>query len=75
MYEKIKQVLVEYDDLSPDMIKPESDFQKDLGLSSFDIIELCAILEDEYQIKVMDKDLQTIQTIDDLVNYIKLNIK
>jgi acyl carrier protein len=50
-------------------IKMESQFISDLGFSSFELMEMCGNMEDIYDIHIDTRDLLTITTIGDFVNY------
>lgn len=51
-------------------IQMESQFISDLGFSSFELMEMCGNMEDIYDIHIDTRDLLTITTIGDFVNYI-----
>ena len=51
-------------------IKPESDFAKDLGADSLDVVELVMSIEDEFDIEIEDQAASQITTIQDALNYI-----
>lgn len=70
MFERIKGFLCEYNGLDPDSILPESKFEIDLGLTSYDVVEMCAQLEEEVGVEIQEEALAKIETVNDLVEYI-----
>ncbi len=47
-----------------------SDFKKDLGLSSFDFVNLMFLIEKKYSIVVEEESFRKLVTIGDLIDYI-----
>ncbi len=56
-------------------IKPDSDFQDDLGADSLAIVELVMALEEEFGIEISDEEAESIYTVGDAVEYIKKHQK
>ena len=54
-------------------INEDSELAGDLDLTSFQLVEMCAELEDEFAIEISEEDLSDIITIGDLVNVITKN--
>ncbi len=54
-----------------DNIKPESTFVADLGLQSYNLIEMCCSIEEKYDIEVSEDDIINIFTVSDLAGYIE----
>ena len=52
-------------------IKPESDFVKELGADSLDVVELVMAIEDEFDIEIEDQVVSQITTVQDALNYIE----
>ena len=52
-------------------VKPESDFGKELGADSLDVVELVMAIEDEFEIEIEDQIASQITTIQDALNYIE----
>ena len=47
-------------------ISPEKDLFKDLGLTSLHVVELIAMIEDEFDIMIPMNEIQHIKTVKDL---------
>ena len=59
--------------INQDSIKDESNFINDLGADSLNIVEIVMEIEDEYGIVIPDEDVEELNTVADLKNYIKDN--
>lgn len=69
-FEKIKEILVENLGLVEDEVTLEADIQEDLGADSLDIMEIVICVKDEFDITIEDDEIQNMNTVADLVNYI-----
>jgi acyl carrier protein len=54
----------------PDDVKPESRLADDLGADSLDKVELVTALEDEFDIDLDDDAHETIQTVQQAIDYV-----
>ena len=64
MFDKIKNILSkEYgtNDLSPEM-----NFKTDLGLNSFDLMNLLCIAEEEFSIEIEEEDYRHLKTVGEM---------
>ena len=52
-------------------IKPESDFVKELGADSLDVVELVMAIEDEFEMEIEDQVASQITTIQGALDYIE----
>lgn len=52
-------------------VKSESDFGKELGADSLDVVELVMAIEDEFEIEIEDKAASQIATVQDALDYIE----
>jgi acyl carrier protein len=67
-FQRIKKIVLEKIDIREDMLTPNATLEG-LGLDSLDKVELMFSLEEEFKIKIPDRDV-TIVTIQDVVNVI-----
>lgn len=58
-------------EVEEESINLSSNLILDVGLESLDIVTLISEFEKKYQIRIHDKDIKSLQTIEDIVNYIK----
>ena len=56
---------------NPDAITEEANFKDDLGVDSLDLFELVMALEEEYGVEIPSEELENIQTVQDVMNYLK----
>lgn len=72
---KIKEILVERFKINEEKIKSSAILKNDLGLNSFDAVELVFELKDKFGFEIPQKDYQKISTFGDIVEYISKNLK
>lgn len=74
MFEKVCNMLAEQLGIDANKITPESEVVKDLGADSLDVVELLMALEDEYQITLPEEEVESLKTVQDIVEMMnKLN--
>lgn len=71
MFDKIKEIIAEQLGTDESEIKPESSFKDDLGADSLDLFELVMALEEEYGIEIPSEDLESITTVQQIMDYLK----
>lgn len=71
VFDKVKEIISRELNIDPSKVTPEAHLEKDLGADSLDAVEVIMALEDEFDISVDDDALQTIKTVQDLVEYIE----
>ena len=70
-FETLKRILVEQLGVSEEDVTMESTFENDLGADSLDLVEILMALEEEYEVEIPSEDLATINTVEDVINYLK----
>jgi len=73
--EKVKDIIVEQLGVNPEQVTPQASFIEDLGADSLDIVELVMAFEEEFSVEVPDEDAEKLQTVGDVINYIKEKAK
>ena len=73
--QQVKKVVAEQLSINEADIKNESAFISDLGADSLDTVELIMEFEKEFGISIPDDKAETIQTVQDAINYINDNAK
>ncbi|CDF57913.1 acyl carrier protein [Thermobrachium celere] len=73
IFERVKERISEVLGIDPEDITMESSFIDDLGADSLDVVELIMALEDEFDLEIPDEEAEKIQTVGDVVEYIKEN--
>jgi acyl carrier protein len=64
----VAEVLV---DVKKENIRMDSKIVEDLGAESLDIYDMIALLEDEFALEITDEEVEKIQTVQDVANFIK----
>ena len=73
--EKVKGIIVEQLGVAENAVTMEASFIDDLGADSLDIVELVMALEEEFDREIPDSDAEKVVTVEDVVEYIKENVK
>ncbi len=72
MLERVIKILQNYvDGIS---IEENSTLEADLGLSSFDVVEIVVEFEDEFGIEISDRDIGKFVCVKDIVDYLETHI-
>lgn len=68
---KVINCIADYLEVSPVEVRADSHLVNDLGLSSFDLIELSCELEEEFEVELSSDQLCQIEYVKDIKNYLK----
>lgn len=71
MLEKIKTILCGMQNINPQNISLKTNLIRDIEMSSVEVMNLCGAIEEEFDVEILDEDLITIQTVEDMVNYVE----
>ena len=71
MEDKILEIIKEKVKDSSIEIKGNSTFVEDLGMDSLDTVELVMAFEEELGVVIPDKDVDSLLTVDDVINYLQ----
>lgn len=71
MLEKMKEIIADQLGVSEDEVTLEASFKKDLDADSLDLFELVMALEEEYDVEIPSDDLAELNTVGDVINYLK----
>ncbi|QTX02771.1 acyl carrier protein [Candidatus Phytoplasma luffae] len=73
VFTTIKNILCKKINVEEIKLLPETRLKEDLGLDSFDAVELVIDLEKSFNLKISDETMQQFKTIKDVVYYIEKN--
>ena len=71
MLEKMREMIAEQLNCEADTITADTSFKDDLGADSLDLFELVMALEDEYNIEIPAEELSDLNTVGDVLEYLK----
>ena len=71
MLEKMKEIIADQLSVSEDEVTLEASFKDDLDAESLDLFELVMALEEEYDVEIPSDDLAELNTVGDVINYLK----
>ena len=71
MLEKMKEIFADQLGVSEDEVTLEASFKEDLDADSLDLFELVMALEEEYDVEIPSDDLAELNTVGDVINYLK----
>lgn len=68
--ERVIKVIAEVLAIKEGDIKKSDKFEKDLGVDSLDIVEICMGIEEEFDITIPDEDLKSLGTVGLMIDYV-----
>lgn len=71
MFEELKSIIAEELGIDEGRITEDASFKEDLGADSLDLFELVMSLEDKFGIEIPSEDLEQLETVKDVVNYVE----
>jgi acyl carrier protein len=71
IFERVKKIIVDRLGVDESEVTPEASFKDDLGADSLDVVELVMELEDEFELEISDEEAEKINTVGEVVEYIK----
>ena len=71
MFDKIRDLIVEEVGVDADQVTMDASFKNDLNIDSLDLFEMVMTLEEEFDVEIPSEDLENIDTVGDLINYIE----
>ncbi|MBE5929227.1 MAG: acyl carrier protein [Lachnospiraceae bacterium] len=71
MLDKLKEIISSQLSVSEDSITESTSFKDDFGADSLDLFELIMALEEEYSLEIPMEDYEELNTVADVINYLK----
>lgn len=69
-FEKVCKSIAEVLNVDPGEIRPETTFLEDLGADSLDIYQIIMKIEEEFEIKIDESDVENIRTVEEAMQLI-----
>lgn len=70
MLEKLTAIIREYMDDNSIEVTESTVLIADLGLSSFDLVQLASIVEDELDVEIPDRMIKNFKTVGDVISFL-----
>ena len=70
-FDKIKDMIVDQLDVEADEVTMDANIQEDLDADSLDMVDLVMSVEEEFDLKIEDEDVEKIKTVGDIVSFIE----
>lgn len=70
IYDKVIKTIIDISGRTPTELTGDTELIMDLNLDSLAIFEIVIELEETFDLRIADEDIDRIKTIDDVVNYI-----
>ena len=71
MFEQIRKIVAENLNVEEESIALQSSFKEDLKADSLDLFEMVMALEEEFDMEIPSEDLEQLNTVQDVINYIE----
>ena len=71
MLEKMREIIAEQLNCDGETIGHDTSFKDDLGADSLDLFELVMALEEEYGLEIPAEELSDVETVGDIIEYLK----
>ena len=71
MLEKMSEIIAEQLNCDGETIGLDTSFKDDLGADSLDLFELVMALEEEYGLEIPAEELSDVETVGDIIEYLK----
>ena len=71
VFDKVKDIIVDQLDVDEDKITMDASITEDLGADSLDVVDLIMSLEEEFDIKIPDDEVENVKTVGDIVKFIE----
>jgi acyl carrier protein len=73
--DKVIEIVVDQLDAKPEDVDESKSFTEDLQADSLAIVELVLALEEKFDVKIPDDEVDKIKTVGDAINYIREHAK
>jgi len=67
----VNQILEEEFEIEPELLKPESLLNEDLGLDSLDAVDLIVMVDKKLGVRIEEEEARSIRKLDDVYNTIQ----
>ena len=75
VFKRVSEYLTTQFEIPPEKISPGAHLFKDLGMDSIDALDWFAAMQSEIGLPIIEKELKTIGTVQDVVDYVVRNLR
>ena len=75
VYKKVSGYLTQQFKVPPEKINPQAHLFRDLEMDSIDALDWFAAMETEIGLPIIEKELKSIRTVQDVVDYVARNLR
>ena len=75
VFKRVSEYLMRQFEIPPEKISPGAHLFRDLGMDSIDALDWFAAMHSEIGLPIIEKELKTIRTVQDVVDYVVRNLK
>ncbi|MDY4128056.1 acyl carrier protein [Peptostreptococcus porci] len=74
MFERIREIISEQLNIeNPETLKMDTNLLEDLDADSLDAVEIIMNIEEEFETKIPDEEIDNVKTIGDIISLIESN--
>ena len=73
VFEKIRDIIADQQDVNPEAITMETDLMKDLEADSLDAVEIIMAIEEEFGLEIPDEKAEDFRVVANIVSYLEQN--
>ncbi|MDY5964257.1 MAG: acyl carrier protein [Peptostreptococcus porci] len=74
MFERIREIISEQLNIeNPEILKMDTNLLEDLDADSLDAVEIIMNIEEEFETKIPDEEIDNVKTIGDIISLIESN--
>lgn len=71
MLAKLREIVCEFVEISPESITPETNIRNDLGMNSLELVNLAVAIEDAFGVEIPDRAVGGLETAQDAIDVIR----
>ena len=75
LIEKVNEILAEEFETDIEKLTPDANIKKTLELDSLSLVDMIALIDNEFGVKIANTELPKIQTFQALYDYLEANMK
>jgi acyl carrier protein len=71
IYRKLRTLVAETLGVEESEVVPEASFEEDLNADHQDLVDLIVAIEEEFDVKIPEEDIASLQTVTDTIEYLE----